>query len=294
MILMLRPLLTAALGVVLAVSGLTGCDNGRVHARTVVAAFYPLAWVTEQVAGRGFTVRDLTSPGAEPHDLELSIRQTADVAFAGLTVFEHGFQPSVDRTVARRARGAVLDATTVVHLRPFAGSDEPDPHFWQDPLRMAALGDAVARELGRLDPAAAATYADNAAALRGRLTALDRAYARGLAGCERDTIVVSHDAFGYLEKFGVHVESVLGLSPDAEPTAATLADLRDLIRREGITTVFGETLASPQVAQALAREAGVRTAVLDPIEGLTEQTSDEDYLSLMRANLRALEEANGC
>jgi zinc transport system substrate-binding protein len=73
-----------------------------------------------------------------------------------------------------------------------------------------------------------------------------------------------------------------------------LARLGELIRSDGLTTVFSERLASPAMAETLASDLGVRTAVLDPIEGLTDQTADEDYLSLMRANLAALEEANGC
>jgi zinc transport system substrate-binding protein len=106
--------------------------------------------------------------------------------------------------------------------------------------------------------------------------------------------VVSHDAFSYLSRFGLRVESIVGLSPDAEPTPADLARLQELIRTEGITTVFSERLVSPRLAQTLADDLGVRTAVLDPIEGLSDQTADDNYVSLMLSNLTALEEANGC
>jgi zinc transport system substrate-binding protein len=288
----------------LAVGAVAGCgeDAGSTDPdRTVAAAFYPLAWASEQVAGDDWDVVNLTSPGGEPHDLELSIRQTALVGSAALVVHEQGFQPAVDTAVEANAEGEVLDATEVVdlvaHEDDHAGDHEHgdvDPHFWQDPLRMADLGDAVAERLARLDPDHAGEHEDRAADLREELEALDREYAEGLASCERDTVVVSHDAFGYLTKYGLHLESVLGLTPDAEPTAATLADLRDLIEEEGVTTVFTETLASPRTAEALASEAGVGTAVLDPVEGLTDETADEDYLSLMRGNLAALQEANGC
>jgi zinc transport system substrate-binding protein len=307
-----RTRLTPAL-VLAAVGALAGCggDAGSTDPdRTVAAAFYPLAWTSEQVAGEDWDVVNLTSPGGEPHDLELSIRQTALVGSAALVVHERGFQPAVDTAVDANADGEVLDAAEVVDLVAYeddhgaehSGDDgehdhdhgEVDPHFWQDPLRVADLGDAVAQRLAALDPDRAGDYATRAAGLRRDLEALDREYADGLASCERDTVVVSHDAFGYLATYGLHLESVLGLTPDAEPTAATLADLRDLIEEEGVTTVFTETLASPRTAEALAAEAGVDTAVLDPVEGLTEDTADEDYLSLMRRNLAALEEANGC
>jgi zinc transport system substrate-binding protein len=159
---------------------------------------------------------------------------------------------------------------------------------------MADLGDAVAEALADTDPQHADAYRDHAADLRRDLQRLDQAYADGLADCARNTVVVSHDAFGYLDRYGLTFAPIAGLSPGAEPTPADLSRLQDLIRAEGITTVFSERLVSPRVAETLAEDVGVETAVLDPVEGLTDETRDEDYLSLMRANLAALEKANGC
>ena len=169
-----------------------------------------------------------------------------------------------------------------------------DPHFWQDPLRLADLGDAVADTLSEVDEDHADEYAANAAGLRADLAALDAAYDAGLSGCERDTVVVSHDAFGYLDKYGLTFEAIAGLSPDAEPTPGDLGRLQQLIEEDGITTVFGERLAPPELVDTLADDVGVDTAVLDPIEGLTDETEDEDYLTLMAQNLDALRTANGC
>jgi zinc transport system substrate-binding protein len=173
-------------------------------------------------------------------------------------------------------------------------SDEPDPHFWQDPLLLADVGDAVARELADLDPAHAADYRRGAAALRADLERLDREYRRGLRDCARHTVVVSHDAFGYLQRYGIRMVAILGLSPDSEPSPADIARLQQVVRDEGVTTVFSEELAPPQLAQQLARDTGVRSAVLDPVEGLSDRTAGQDYLSLMRSNLTRLQEANGC
>jgi zinc transport system substrate-binding protein len=299
---------------------LTGSTDGGDE--RVVAAFYPLAWVTGRVAGGNFEVANLTRPGGEPHDLELSIKETADIERAALVVFEHDFQPAVDAAVEQNAAGAVLDVADVVDLRPFAQHDEEghaeeghdeeahdeeahdedhahdhgdlDPHFWLDPLLMADVADAVADELTDLDPDHADEYAANSAQVREDLTGLDRTYADGLASCAIDTVVVNHDAFGYLARYGLHLEPIVGLSPESEPTPADLARLQDLVRGEGITTVFAESLSSPKAADSLARDLGVDVAVLDPIEGLSDDTAGEDYLSLMRQNLERLEEANRC
>jgi zinc transport system substrate-binding protein len=316
----------AALAALSAAATLAGCgalqDDQGSAGREVVASFYPLAWVTEQVAGGDWTVTNLTTPGGEPHDLELGIGATADVADADLVVYLGGFQPAVDDAVASTASGATLDAADVVDLLPVTdhsdeghsdeghADEEPaggehaeddghghgdlDPHFWLDPLLMADLSDSVADRLAELDPDGAETYRANAADLRARLEQLDADYEDGLASCELETVVVSHDAFGYLARYGLHLEPINGLSPDAEPNPATLAELAEVIEDEGVTTVFSERLASPALAETLASDLDVRTGVLDPLEGLARDTADEDYLSLMRQNLRALEEANRC
>ncbi len=289
-------LLAGCLSGVVALSGCSTSTEDSGTGRRVAAAFYPLAYVAERVAGNLADVENLTKPGGEPHDLELGVREVAVVADADLVVHEAGFQPAVDDAVEQNATGAVLDAAAVVGLEPFAHDEQSglDPHFWQDPLRLAALGDAVAAELATIDPDHAEDYTANAAALRVDLETVDEEYADGLASCDRTTIVVSHDAFGYLSKYGVELEPIAGLSPGAEPTATDLARLQTLIRDEGITTVFSETLASPKMSETLANDMGVATAVLDPIEGLADATSGEDYLSIMRTNLDALEKANGC
>lgn len=310
----MKNLVAAALGAALLSSVVSGCAAFSDDSATsedgiqVAAAFYPLQYVAERVAGDHATVENLTQPGGEPHDLELNPKETAAVAQADLVVYLHGFQPSVDDAVDTNATGDALDVAEVVELNPVEEGHEEesaeeheehdhgdlDPHFWHDPLLMADLGDEVAARLADLDPDNAGDYTANAASLRADLEGLDEAFADGLAQCDRHTVVVSHDAFGYLSKYGLEFEPIAGLSPDAEPTPAGLGRLQQLIGDEGITTVFYESLVSPEIAEQLASDTGVETAVLDPIEGLTDETTDEDYLSLMNANLAALEEANGC
>ena len=307
MLLAPRPIaLATALASAALLAGCGGSGDAAGDGRSAVAAFYPLAWVTGRVAGDGWEVENLTQPGQEPHDLDLSIAQTAALEQADLVVLEAGFQPAVD-AAAENTDAAVLDAADTVELIPanegehggesaeeHAEHGDLDPHFWLDPLLVADLADAVADELGSVDPDRAQEYADNAATLRTELTALDEDYTSGLASCERSTTVVSHEAFGYLARYGLDFEPIAGLSPDAEATAADLAHLQELITEDGVTTVFSERLVSPKMAETLADDMGVATAVLDPIEGLSDDTSDEDYLSLMRENLTALQQANGC
>ncbi|WP_067432743.1 metal ABC transporter substrate-binding protein [Nocardioides jensenii] len=303
---------------------LAGCGalsgEGDVDEQKVSAAFYPLAYAAERVAGDHFEVENLVQAGREPHDVELSVRQTGDVAQAGLVIFETGFQPAVDEAVEQNAEGETLDAAEVIDLHQNGEDDadqhegdehaedehadeheghdheqgENDPHFWLDPLLMADLADAIADKLSGIDPDHKDEFTANAADFRAELEALDKAYASGLSSCERDTVVVNHEAFGYLSRYGLHFEAITGLSPGAEPTPGDRARLERLVRADGLTTVFSEALGSKKAAEALAADVGVEAAVLDPIEGLSDLTKNENYLSLMKNNLTALKKANGC
>lgn len=307
---LLAPIAVAAFALTLTgCSALTsqGAGDGP-GSRSVVTGLYPLEYVAARVAGDAFEVANLTSPGGEPHDVELGVAETAAMADAALVVLVDSLQPALDQAAAQSATGEVLDVADVVDLRPsgdeahgdadesHAGHDdgENDPHFWHDPLLMAELGDAVAQRLAVADPAGAADFEANASALRADLEQLDADFTDGLADCEVDTVVTNHDAFGYLERYGLHLESINGISPDAEPSPAALAALQRLIADEGVTTVFYETLVSPGTARTLAKDAGVETGVLDTVEGLTDETAGEDYVSLMRTNLTALQTANRC
>lgn len=296
-ILVKRFLLLLAL-LLLPATMLTGCSAGGSNPE-VVASFYPLQFVAEQVLGPDGTVRNLTGPGVEPHDLELTPRQVAQLSGAKVVIYEKGVAPAVDQAVANDGPARTVDAASVVHLRKALGGQESaagrDPHFWQDPTLLAKVADAFTTEISKADPAHASDFRARNATLQGKLRALDAAYRTGLTTCRTRALVVSHDAFEYLgSRYHLQVHPIAGLSPDAEPSVRHLAQLGDLIRTDHITTVFSERLASPQLADALARDLGITTAVLDPVEGLTTSDSKETYLSLMRENLRAIQKAGGC
>jgi zinc transport system substrate-binding protein len=268
----------------------------------IVASFYPLAEAAQRVAGGLATVLNLTPPGVEPHDLELAPDDLEALVTADVVIFiGGGFQPAVEDGVAE-AEGATVDALAAVGpLRsppPGEGGElSADPHVWLDPSRYAKIVAAVATALADAAPAHAAEFRSNAETFEGELASLDSEFRDGLSSCERSVIVTSHAAFGYLAAaYGLTQVPIAGLSPGAEPDPARLAELQALVRREGITTIFTEELVSPEIAQTLAAEAGVRTAVLNPLESLTQQEADAgaDYVSVMRSNLRTLRDALGC
>lgn len=291
--------------------GGSGAGDDRL---TVVAGFYPLEWAAERIGGDRIDVSSLTAPGAEPHDLELTPRDVAGVSDADLLVYLGGFQAAVDDAAESQAGDHSWDVAGAADLSLTAeghehGEDEEhaeeedhaegeeslDPHFWLDPTRLADVGDELAAQLTELDPDGAATYEENAGALRADLEALDEEMSAGLGGCAVDTLVSSHDAFGYLaDRYGLEVVGITGLSPSSEPSADQLAEISGLVAERGVTTVYTEVLVDPAIAETVAAEAGVRTAVLDPLEGLTDESAGADYLEVMRANLATLQEGQSC
>jgi zinc transport system substrate-binding protein len=261
-----------------------GGDDGTAAGQRIVAGFYPLAFLAERVAPDAEVV-DLTPAGAEPHDLELSARDVEQVEDSDLVLYlGGGFQPALEDAAAGHA-GAVDLLQSVDVIGTAEGSD---PHAWLDPLRFAAMARATADALG--EPEAAAALVDE-------LQDLDAGFRTGLADCERRTLVTSHAAFGYLAAaYGLTQVPLTGVSPEAEPSARDLEELVEQVEQSGATTVFFETLVSPKLAETVAREAGAKTAVLNPLEGLTDAELDagDDYFSVMRKNLRALRQGLGC
>jgi zinc transport system substrate-binding protein len=286
-----RPWVPAVLGIVL----LTACrspaagDQGTI---SVVASFYPLFEVADHVGGSRAAVTNLTPAGVEPHDLELTTREVDALLDADVVLYlGGGFQPAIEDLLAERA-GVTVD---LLEVGPTTSGH--DPHIWLDPRVMLAIVDRVKSAMATADPPGAPTYRANASAYRTQLEAVAEDFDTGLADCDRGIIVTSHDAFGHLaRRYGLRQEAITGLSPESEPDPRRLDELASLVEAEGVTTIFTETLVSPAVAETLAGEAGVRTAVLDPIEGLTaeQDAAGEDYASVMRRNLAELREALGC
>jgi len=275
----------------------------------VVASFYPLQFATQQIGGDHVAVTNLTKPGAEPHDIELTPRDVASVSKAQLVVYERGLQGAVDQAVQSEAGGRSLDVAPAANLDLLfqpgigtptrtSGGNAPgttDPHFWLDPQRYSDVVTVIAQRLSSVDPAHAADYVNNAKAFQGKLAALSGDFSAGLANCWRKEIVTSHSAFGYLaQRFGMVQIAINGLAPEQEPGAAQLAAVSTYAKAHGVTTIYAETLASPAIAQAVARESGARLATLDPIEGLTRASHGKDYFEVMRSNLTALQAGQDC
>ncbi|MCP3817622.1 metal ABC transporter substrate-binding protein [Streptomyces sp. A3M-1-3] len=302
-------------------SSATGKDSGKFD---VVASFYPMQFLAEEIGGDHVAVSSLTKPGVEPHDLEITPQQTAALGEADMVLYLKSLQPAVDKAVEQAAVKNTVDVATLTKLEEHGtghaeeeragdehageehaeeghgeeghGHDEAgaDPHIWLDPAKYAEAAKGVGKALEKADPDHAADYKKNTDALVGKLTALDTEFKDGLKNTTTKTFITTHSAFGYLaERYGLDQEGISGLDPESEPSPARMKELQKIAAQEKVTTVFFETLASDKTAKTLAADTGLKTDVLDPLEGITDKSQGDDYFGVMRANLENLRKALG-
>jgi zinc transport system substrate-binding protein len=330
----------AALGMLgLTACGTEGTGGGASDGVDVVASFYPMQFLAEEIGGEHVSVASLVEPGVEPHDLELSPRQTAELGEADLVVYLKGFQPAVDKAIELSGVENVAEATSYTELEEHGSGheeeagghasehgdehasehggehgsgheEEPaeegheghdhggegaaDPHVWLDPVKYAEIAEGVGEALAKADPDHADDYRKNADALAEKLRDLDADFREGLENRRTDTFITAHAAFGYLaDRYGLHEESVAGLDPESEPSGARMKQLHRVAREDDVDTVFFEAAAGERTAKTLADDLGLRTDVLDPVEGITDASRGDDYFEVMRSNLQALRKALG-
>lgn len=318
--------LAVAAALSLSACGQAGSQSGDVAGGdtvSVVVSSYPLEYAVQRIGGEHTRVTNLTRPGVDAHDAELSAKDVAVVSESDLAVYEKNLQPAVDSAISSQGVKNTLNVADAADLslrfsRGIGGRDHTgaqdhdqdqnqqghshevtegaiDPHFWLDPVRFGQVAQAIGAKLTTIDPENAQSYEANTAAIAGDLEDLDGEFRSGLKTCASRNLVTSHAAFGYLaDRYDMNQVSISGLTPQDEPDPGTLAAISDFIKKHKVTTVYVETLANPAITRTLASETGATTAVLDPVEGLTEDAAGSDYLDIMRSNLQTLQKGQGC
>ncbi|MFD3324694.1 metal ABC transporter substrate-binding protein [Streptomyces sp. NPDC058701] len=299
-----------------ACSGASAAGNGTDGKLDVTASFYPMQFLAEKIGKDHVKVSTLTKPGVEPHDLEITPKQTAQLGEADVVLYLKSLQPAVDKAVEQSGVKNVVDAATLTTLEAHGASGHDDhaaegeggaeghdhshgeagedPHVWLDPAKYAEMAKGVGAALEKADAGHAADYKKNTEALVAELNALDTEFKNGLKDTASRTFITTHSAFGYLaERYGLDQEGISGVDPESEPSPARMKDLQTVAAKDGVTTVFFETLASDKTAKTLAKDTGLKTDVLDPLEGITDSSQGADYFEVMRSNLKNLQKALG-
>lgn len=300
----------AVVGLVLAgCSGRTGVNAGFQDDSkiSIVTTIYPVYDFACNIAGDKAEIINLVPAGMEPHDFELStgdmqLLEQADVFIYNGAGMEHFVDKTLDSisneelVVVECAKDVTLLEASHTHEGEEDDEHEEklDPHTWLSASNAILEAEAIKDALIDVDEANAGYYENNFESYKEQLTELDELYKSELADLSKDTIVVAHEAFGYLcKEYGLHQEGIEGLTADSEPDSARMKEIIDFCKDNDIQVIFFEELVSPKVAETVASEIGAETMVLNPIEGLTAEQEAEglDYIGLMKQNLEALKKA---
>lgn len=261
----------------------------------VAATFYPLYEIAKEIGGNKVSVTNVTPSGVEPHDYEPPANTIANLQNAKVLIYNGAtLEPWVDKFLPDFKNTAVKASDGIDIIKSQEGTD---PHYWLDPALAQHSVQTIRDALIAASPTDKDYFMQNAAKYSLALSALDNDIKNGLQTCNSRTVVAAHDAFSYFaRRYNLTVESIAGLNPQAEPSAAKLAEITKLVRQKGITYIFYERLVSSKIADTIATETGAKTAVFDPIEGLTneDQQQGKTYVSIQRENLAALRTALGC
>lgn len=265
-----------------------GCtdNNTEQDKLQVTASFYPMAEFARAIGGERAQVTMLVPDGAEPHDWEPSPRDLTKIGRSQLFVYNGLVEPWAEQALQAVAERKVLAVQAGSGL--YENGGKQDPHVWISPKKAMIEVERITDAFCEADAANAAYYQENSRKYLAQLQELDRQMQEIAAAAQKRVFITSHAAFGHLAAdYGLQQLAVSGLSPQAEPTPADLQRLAGIVKREQVDYIFFETLSDPRIAKVLAKETGVQTAVLDPLEGLSEEGRKEnlDYIKIMQRNI---------
>lgn len=304
-------------------------DEGKIN---VVSTFYPMYYLAEQIGGEHAHVINLVPTGVEPHDWTPKSQDILNIKKADLFIYNGaGFEGWIDEfldgiddevafVTVEASQGVELirageeleneteDAIHEEHDHEEHSEDmeehdheaehdhfhEIDPHVWMSPKQMKVLAENVKDGFVEADQANEATYEANYEALVQKLDQLDEQIQQVVNDANRRDFVVSHEAYAYLARdYGLNQIGVMGISPEAEPTAQDIKEVSDFIKEHNVKYILFEELVSPAIAEILVRDLNIESLVFNPLEGLTEEQKEQgnDYISIMEKNLISLEKA---
>jgi len=291
-------------------------DTGKL---AVYTSIYPLYFVASKIGGEHASVKNIVPAGTEPHDFEPTAKDIVDMSKAQVFIYNgSGFESWIEKAMEGfdQSKMVIVNATEGMQLLEASNEEhghdehggentgeeaktdhehgELNPHVWLDPSLLKVQAEKVRDAFIKADQAHSEVFNQNYEKLAADLDALDQEFKDMVAKTKQKEFMVSHSAFSYLaHKYGLEQVPISGLSPADEPSPAEMKELVEHVKEHNIKYVMFETLVSPKVAEVIAREAGVKTAVLNPLEGLTvdEEKAGKNYLTIMRENLETLRTA---
>lgn len=280
----------------------TNSDSGSYKKIVVYTSIYPMYDFSKKIGGDRIEVHNLVPAGTEPHDWEPTPRDIAKIQEADVLIYNGaGMEGWIEKVLKSIENKQLIVAETSKGLSLIKNQEthdhdhlEYDPHVWLSPMMAKKQMEIIKDALVKADPSNSNFFEINFEENSKKLESLDKDYRETTAGFSQKDIVVSHEAFGYLcEEYGLNQVGIEGLNADSEPSAARMVEIVDFVKKRNVKVIFFEKLISPKIAQTIAKTAGVDTAVLNPLGGLSEDEimAGKEYFSVMQENLKALKTA---
>jgi len=261
----------------------SGCGAPAKQQPFVATTIYPLTDIAQRICGEYMQVKQLVPPNIEPHEWDPSPAALKEINQAVFLVAVGPMLEPVAKLQADQSKRLLLcDYAKIIN-----NGDSVDPHMWLDPQNVISFIPALVEKIVAVDTAHAQEYKNNAAALLGELAVLDKAYRDNLKAIRKKEFVTTHAAFGYLaNRYKLKQYSILGNTPEEEPSAKHMSELQFFCKSHKITTLFYEPRESEKIAKSFASEINAKTLPLDPLEMAPPPDDDaQGYIAIMRRNL---------
>jgi len=283
--------------------------SSSVSATPIVAvSSFSLYDITKHIAGDTLEIVNILPLGVDPHSFEPTPKLMAQIeksnlifySGAGLEPWTHGFNfknRAIDMSQHVILRELDADEHHEEHNQHEHGESTIDPHYWLDFVNMKKVTTLISNELVKLQPQYKNIYEKNTQAYFKMLDKLDRDYKKQLSSCRLKRVILNHNAIGYLaNNYGFKVDSLSGLSPEAQPSAKDLTRLFKEIKEEGISTIFFENFVNDKAIKTVANDAKVKLEVFQALGNITAQELHKKltYEKIMYINLEKLSKALMC
>jgi len=259
-------------------------EGGRLK---IYTTFYPLYDFTKKIVGNLADIETLIPAGADPHDYELSLKQTAELYDADVFIFlGESMEPW-----AQKLADQLKDKGIAVIEVGKGLIENDDPHIWLDPVLAKEISKRIYEGIVPVAKAYEQTFKQNLENLYEKFDQLDRSFKELAAGAVRKDLVVSHAFLGYVaDRYGFNQVAITGLSPQDEPSPKKMAELIEFCEAKDVKCIFAEQGELLKLTNTLAEETGAQVLVINPLGSLRQEEIDagEDYFSIMESNLELL------
>ncbi len=270
----------------------------------VVATTYAIYDAIKHIGGAQITTSMLIPPGREIHSFEPSPKDIVKLNEASVVFYNgEGLEPWIGQfDIGAKAIDLSRYVTLLeVEEAPHEHEAEEthrhhhhgthDPHYWLDFDNMKKVATVITKRLCELKPKNEPLFHKRLQSYLQMLTQLDNHYAKTLKTCKLHTIYVNHNAYSYLAKrYGFTVKSLVGLSPEAQPSPKTVESILEGVKKEGAKAIYHEPFENNAVLFSIAKESGLKPLVLQPLGNVTAQEAKANlgYKEIMERNLQNL------